>query len=282
VQQNDDEALGFMSRPLRSGAFASLVRAAASASTLEGAMRRLARHMRLLQDDVVLVCLREGQLAGLGLELTAQAAPTAHFNFLHEFLMRVSWRLLAWLHGGSLAARRFDFAFEAPAYAAQYANVFPAPLQFDRPRSAFWFDACALADPIPCDEATLRDFLAGAPANVIMPGVGRANSSGYVRRLLRRAGPPWPDLHAVAEQLHTSASTLQRHLAVEGTSFQALKDEVRRDLAIMRLSTDDVTLAMLAAELGFADGPTFQRAFKTWTGATPGSYRTGRHFESHP
>src|SRR5207245_70477 len=88
-----------------------------------------------------------------------------------------------------------------------------------------------------------------------------------------------------AEQLHMSTSTLQRHLALEGTSFRALKDDLRRDLAIVRLNTSEVPLAALAAELGFADGPAFQRAFKTWTGSAPGSYRghlpdsSGKH---HP
>ena len=72
-----------------------------------------------------------------------------------------------------------------------------------------------------------------------------------------------------------AASTLQRRLAADGTSFQALKDELRRDLAIVRLNTSTVPLATLADELGFADSAAFQRAFKGWTGSAPGAYRRG-------
>ena len=72
-----------------------------------------------------------------------------------------------------------------------------------------------------------------------------------------------------------AASTLQRRLAADGTSFQALKDELRRDLAIVRLNTSTVPLAALADELGFADSAAFQRAFKSWTGSAPGAYRRG-------
>lgn len=66
-----------------------------------------------------------------------------------------------------------------------------------------------------------------------------------------------------------SGSTLQRRLAAEGTSFQALKDELRRDMAIVRLATGTLPVTDLALELGFRDSAVFQRAFKSWTGCTP-------------
>ena len=72
-----------------------------------------------------------------------------------------------------------------------------------------------------------------------------------------------------------SNSTLQKHLANEGTSFQSLKDTLRRDIAVVRLNTSSVSLAALADELGFADSAAFQRAFKSWTGSAPGNYRRG-------
>ena len=94
-----------------------------------------------------------------------------------------------------------------------------------------------------------------------------------MREILLRVSPAWPDLASTAKALHLSTSTLQRHLTTEGTSFQSLKDQLRRDLAIQRLNSSTVPLAALAAELGFADSAAFQRAFKTWTGSAPGSYR---------
>ena len=70
-----------------------------------------------------------------------------------------------------------------------------------------------------------------------------------------------------------SAPTLQRKLAAAGTSFQAIKDELRRDIAVSRLGTSKVSFTELAADLGFADAAAFQRAFKSWTGSSPGLYR---------
>lgn len=90
---------------------------------------------------------------------------------------------------------------------------------------------------------------------------------------MMRSYPQWPSLEEVAEKLGTSPSSLQRHLAAQHTSAQWLKDDLRRDLAISRLSTSRVSLVQLASELGFSDSPTFQRAFKRWTGKNCRAYR---------
>ena len=119
----------------------------------------------------------------------------------------------------------------------------------------------------------MRTFLADARAHVIVPPRGADLVVTRVRKHLQGTQPEWPDLAATAEALYMAPSTLQRRLAADGTSFQALKDELRRDLAIVRLNTSTVPLAALAYELGFADSAAFQRAFKSWTGSAPGAYR---------
>jgi len=273
IEHLDDECLGFLSRPLKRGSLALMTHSALGAPTLDSAMRRVARTFRLLQDDVLLEPVRDGDQAGLALRLIDPSRTPA--VFLHELLMRVFWRVLAWLAGGALPAARFDFAFASPPYASAYGKVFPAPLQFGCRHSAFWFDAARLHDPVRRDESALRSFVADAQSQVIVPKRGDDLLSARVRENLQRTLPAWPDLARVAGALHMSASTVQRRLATEGTSFQALKDELRRDLAIVRLNTSQVALATLADELGFADSAAFQRAFKGWTGSAPGTYRRG-------
>ncbi|MDF3835428.1 AraC family transcriptional regulator [Cupriavidus basilensis] len=273
IHRRGDEGLGFLSRPLKPGSFALTARSALGAPNLETAIRRIARTFRLVQDDLELRPVREGELAGLALHFVNPAA--ARTPFLHEMLLRVFWRLLAWMAGGQLPVARFDFAFDCPPHVGSYGKVFPAQLNFGQPRSAFWFDAARLENPVRRDEAALRTFLAEAQANVIMPRRGEEKTSARVRAHLQAGQPAWPDLAATAQALHMSTSTLQRRLATEGTSFQALKDALRRDIAIVRLNTGTVPLATLAQELGFTDSAAFQRAFKGWTGSAPGTYRRG-------
>lgn len=270
IDLREDEALGFLSRPLKPGSFALMARSALGAHSLDTAIRRVSQTFWLLQDDVVLEPLREGELAGVGLRFSSTLGnPPA---FLHELLVRTVWRLLAWLAGGRLPAARFDFAFRAPPHVGSYGKIFPAHLHFERGQTAFWFEAARLRTPVRRDEAALRRFLADAQANIIVPRSATVAST-RIREYLQRTQPRWPDLAATASALHMSTTTLQRRLTREGTSFQALKNELRRDIAIARLNTSAVSLAELAQELGFTDAATFQRAFKGWTGSAPGTYR---------
>lgn len=271
IERHDDEVLGMLSRPSKRGSFALQVRAGIGAATLEQAIRRIAHVFRLLHDDLQLELVHEAPgLAGLRLVFSqAEAAANPH---LHELVLRVYWRLLAWLVGGQLPVVRFDFAYPRPPYSEGYGPIFPAPWRFDRPHSALWFQAERLQLPVCRDEAALRRFMADVPVQVILPRRD-AGTSGRVRSHLQRTQPLWPDLAQTAQALHLSPSALQRRLSAEGTSFQALKDQLRREVAIYRLHTSDVPLGKLAAELGFSDTAAFQRAFKGWTGLPPGSYR---------
>ncbi|MEU1025768.1 helix-turn-helix domain-containing protein, partial [Streptomyces sp. NPDC005904] len=74
---------------------------------------------------------------------------------------------------------------------------------------------------------------------------------------------------------------LRRRLAEEDTSYQRLKDAVRRDAAIAGLVEGHEPIADLAARLGFSEDTAFHRAFRRWTGTTPGAYRTDTASGAH-
>lgn len=271
MQQRNDEGLGCFSRQLRVGSIGMAVRSALTATTVASAVRRLCRALNLMQDDVLFDTIEDGELTGVRIIVPSTYAPDR--VFVHELLSRVLSRLTVWLHGGRIRPYGFDFSYPSPPHADEYNRLFNGRVRFDQPHSAVWFPTAKLLAPMRRDDAALRTYLLQSPRNLVIPQRNEDLTSERIRAYLQQVRPQWPDLPATADALNMSVSTLQRHLASEGSSFQLVKDQLRRDLAIVRLNTSAVQLAALAAELGFSDQSVFQRAFKSWTGSAPGSYR---------
>jgi AraC-like DNA-binding protein len=271
----DDEGFALFSRKLRRGSFALMARSALSASTLAGALHEFIHTLRLLQDDLNPLLLDDGRHARV--ELHFLNAPVRARQFAHELLLRLIWRFMAWLEGGGLRAVRIDLEFPEPEHARDYQRIFPTELHFGKPVSAIWFDSAALQAPVRRDSSHLDSYLDKSLLDLLIPSIP-TRVSDHVRAYLqaeRTRRGCWPDLEQTSAALHCSASSLQRHLAQEGASFQAIRDHLRRDWAIYRLQTSRLSTPALAEELGFADSASFQRAFKRWTGKTPGQVRKG-------
>jgi len=75
-----------------------------------------------------------------------------------------------------------------------------------------------------------------------------------------------PSMDTIARMLNMSVRTLRRHLEMEGTSFQAIVDDVRCSLALKYLKTTRMNTSDIAMLLGFSDAANFRRALKRWTG----------------
>jgi AraC-like DNA-binding protein len=77
----------------------------------------------------------------------------------------------------------------------------------------------------------------------------------------------------IARDVSMSSKTLERRLAERDTSFSALLDDIRRDLAKRYLSETDFRLEQVAYLVGYSEPAALVRAFKRWTGTTPIKYR---------
>jgi len=137
------------------------------------------------------------------------------------------------------------------------------------------FDAHWLQLPVVQTPQSLREFLAGAPANLIVKYRDTSSVTERIRRMLRkRLGEELPSLEEVGEVLAVTPQTLRRRLREEGYGFQQIKDELRRDTAIEFLVQTKLPLIEIANRVGFSEASTFHRAFKHWTGVAPGEYRS--------
>lgn len=82
-----------------------------------------------------------------------------------------------------------------------------------------------------------------------------------------------PKIEAVANRLNCSGRTLQRRLYERNLTYQQLVDNVRKEIAVSMLQANGESIENIALKTGFNDGSAFHRAFKRWTGLSPGQFR---------
>ena len=77
----------------------------------------------------------------------------------------------------------------------------------------------------------------------------------------------------VAERLGTTTRTLNRYLSSAGLSFSGLRADVRSAQAQHFLAQGRLSISDIADRLGYSDQASFSKAFRGWTGVTPGDFR---------
>ncbi|NMM03819.1 AraC family transcriptional regulator [Paraburkholderia sp. RP-4-7] len=267
----DDEMPGIFSRPLRNGTLKYLCLSLLDAPRLEVAMHRFGQFLHLILEEFRLESRRDGAVCRV--ELVPNPDGPALNVLGRELMLKLAHGVASWLVGQKIPLLEVEFDFPRPPRASDYLYLFPGPVQFGRERTSMSFDATYLDMTIRRHKADLKRFLARAPEDWIFVSFAEQLVSHRVRQYLAGCLPTIPTIEVVAQDLHFSVRTLCRRLSAEGTTFQAIKDELRRDLAIQRLMRSSDAIGAIAYDVGFDDPTAFHRAFRHWTGSTPQAYR---------
>lgn len=163
----------------------------------------------------------------------------------------------------------------APGYAGEYQRIFEAPVIFSSDRNALRLDPQILEHRV----AQLPRYAFGilcenADARLRDLEIARTVRGRVERVLLSILHTGAANMESVARTLGMSRRTLFRRLHDEGVTFEDVLDMLRRDLAIDYLKARKASVTEVAYLVGFSDPASFSRAFKRWTGKSPGALRT--------
>jgi AraC-like DNA-binding protein len=282
MQALDDEALGAFDRRLPWGSYGMLARASLTSPDLGVALKRWCRHHGLLTESVRLELSVASGSATVAVHERGDAQGEMRELSL-AFLLRNIHGLACWYIDSRIPLQGAGFPFAEPAHADAYAHMFPGgPLRFGARHAELRFDARYLAMPLRRDEKALRSMLQRAlPVTVLQYRKDRLLVE-QVRQVLSARPEAAHTADAVARALHMSARTLHRQLHDEGASLQQLKDAVRCDRARELLLRTDRPLKQVASLVGFRNEKSFTRAFRAWTGGTPGALRSQRDVRMVP
>lgn len=195
--------------------------------------------------------------------------------FLLDHFAGVMARLFATISNETLDQVRFEVPWAPPAWRNAYHAV-AGTVVFNAERAAFWLPNELLDKANPgASRLDFREAWQLCEAKIELVNQTKT-LGGKLRYLLERTDVDWEDKASIAARVGVSTSTLFRYLRQEGTSFLAVKEEVRRRRAEWYLEYSMLPVGEIANRLGYNSESNFSRAFRRWTGMAPLEYRKGK------
>ncbi len=176
--------------------------------------------------------------------------------------------------GGRIGAREVWFSHEPLSSISTYHRYFNIPVRFGQAMDGLLFVDLDLDTPVPDADPQLYELASDFIENRFPAeeSVLSARMRSIVERLVLDGSCTYD---GVASMLGMHPRTLQRRLKAEGASFEAIKDSVRRDIALRYLKQSSVPLIQVAKILGYADTSALSRSCFRWFSASPRQLRFG-------
>jgi AraC-like DNA-binding protein len=156
----------------------------------------------------------------------------------------------------------------------RYERFFGAPVRFNTEHSVILFASSWLDVETPNADDALRRVL---QEQVDLLEREEPRVSEQVRRLLRTLlCTRSPSIEEISALMRMTRRTLARRLEAEGTTFKELSDSVHFEIARQLIRNTALSLTRISLALNYSEPSAFTRAFRKWSGMSPGEWR-----ESH-
>lgn len=244
-----------------------------SSSTVGEALTVLARNFEVQDQGGAVWVEIEGEHAVLG--YTLLSADVESLDQIMACAMAIASNFLRSFFGPPWCPNQVLFAFARPRRVAPYHRFFGIVPNFDMERTGIVFHSRQLRAPTHSADLLLHKLMAERVRELKQGLV--SDIVGQVRRLLRTMVMSSNcSLNEVAVKIGLHRRTLNRKLAIAGTSFREMRNDASQEVACQLLENTRMPVTDIAATLGYAEPAGFARAFRRWSGLTPTQWRTSR------
>lgn len=272
-QQLGDEFMGFTANRCKPGSFAFMLNCIRLNVDLYTALKQGVQFYNLVTDDIKTKVRKTNQTIEVEFQFANPELDPEYFY--HEFWFVIWHRLGCWLTGVQLPLLEIQFSYPKPKHNFELSLMFPCKQSFNMPSNKLMMDVNFANAKIIRSKQEIDRFLRRSPFDLLtIPGFD-LSFSGSVKQYIVRCYEEkehFPTLQIAAKALNLSPPTLHRRLQQEGSSFQEIKDELKKDIAIDLLTKAKKPVYEVAELVGFSDARSLTRAFKKWTGLTPRAY----------
>jgi AraC-like DNA-binding protein len=267
----EDEGAGLSACTVPLGAVETLCRSGTTANSLIECAEILAKALNVALHGIKVIFSVDRE--GIHIVLSETQRLEGDRNSTYEVILLTLYATMAWLFGQRLPLTSVDFPCPAPRHLFEVRALFAGSIRFNQPVGALHFSNDHAAMQVVRAPTEIPKFLRRAPGSLIEALLTTGQLTVEVRRKIHEGLPELLSLDDIAQQLALSPRSLHRKLDAEGASFQKIKDELRRDVAIHALTRTNTPIKQISVDVGFSDQASFQRAFVQWTGRPPGTWR---------
>jgi AraC-like DNA-binding protein len=189
-----------------------------------------------------------------------------------EQLLLVGHLAAVQITGGRARVRRVHFRHQPVSSLRTYRRYFGCEVRFGQNEDGVVFTDRDLASPIIDPDSKVYESATSfidAKFTRHRPPLD-AQARGLIMQFL---GTDHCRNERIASDLNLHPKTMHRLLKAEGTSFQKIKDEVRRDLMLYFLKQTNLEFARISERLGFAEQSVMTRTCNRWFSASPTKLR---------
>jgi AraC-like DNA-binding protein len=167
-----------------------------------------------------------------------------------------------------------SFTHSRPATCAgKYYELFQSPIEFNAPAASIELTQDDADRILPSGNKDMLEWKEQAMTQYLLVKDSKSLVPKVKKNIVEHLPSGNATVDIIASELFFSTRKLQRLLQEEGTSFIALLNETRKDIAKQYVRDKDMDLTEIAFLLGFSEQSTFSRSFKRWTGQSPSSFR---------
>lgn len=242
-----------------------------SCPNLLASLECLVRYLRVVSEAATLALQQDGD--GYAIALTLFGGDNIVPRQRCEFDLLTLLSFLRWISGRRFAPLLVEFSYPEPADAQLYQHAFDSAVRFNAAANRLVLSAADLTLPLPTHSPALEKFHAQF-ASQCLTRLDNKTISRQTGELIAHKLLGWePRREEIARLLCLGDRTLRRRLEEEGTSFQKILDDTRRELAQQYFAQQRYSVGEIAYMLGFADQGTLFRASKRWFNVSPKQYK---------
>lgn len=271
MAESDDLFLGFLDNPIPRRAFGVFAIGGVGCRSLTALVDYGNLFFSLFTDQFSWEIRREPGLVSLILRLEERR--TISYRFIYQSMLLIWLRLVNWFIGEELRPKAVRFSFPEKNIDSHLRYLFGDAIEFSSQSNEIVFDERAVDVPFTGTQEEIRSMLKDNQNMMLIRTTAEPFTKQTRRLLVLHRENGWLKQNEIAETLGLSENLYWRKLKKEGATYNAILNGLKRDFALRLLADPNLTVERVASQLHFSELSAFNKAFKKWTGTTPGRYR---------